>query len=107
MEVKDVYALTASHSEPVSNEKPVMQEANKASLQDQDHDDNDIEVLPQRLSMKNPNQAFTYLVKFLNTVEEFNPNRKEVQWSVEMLKELHLATDFFTKKRRHVFYFLL
>jgi hypothetical protein len=31
-------------------------------------------VLSQRLNVKNLNEAFTYLEKFLNTVEEFDPN---------------------------------
>jgi hypothetical protein len=72
---EDVDELIASHSEPMSNEDmTAMHEANKAPREDQD-DDEIIQSSPTKtLNVKNLNEAFTYLEKFLNIVEEFYPN---------------------------------
>jgi hypothetical protein len=72
---EDMDELTVSHSEPMSNEDLiVMQEANKAPREDQDDDKITQSPPTKTLNVKNLNEAFTYLEKFLNIVEEFDPN---------------------------------
>jgi hypothetical protein len=51
-----------------------LQEANKAPSEGQ-HDDKIVQSPPTKtLNVENFNEAFTFLKKFLNNVEEYDPN---------------------------------